>query len=373
MTDRLNVLVTGAAGLVGAEVSARLAAAGHNVIGLVHHHSDLVRNNGRRVRSAAYPAGTGAPPGAVQLIAGDITTGGLGMSDRARAGLSGRLDRIVHCAAITDFGRPAAVYRSVNTDGAAHIVEFARAGRTPLVYVSTAYVCGERGGVATEDQLDVGQRFGNHYEESKLLAEQLVRKASADGLPVTVVRPSIVTGAERTGAIRDLKNLYVVLKLVTEGRVRTLPGHYDACLDLVPVDYVADLIAEATTRFEEAVNRTLHAVGVQLRLRDVSDVLAEFPSFQVPRYVPPSSFDTGQLPSAERLYYERIASLYESYFRRRIRFDDTAAARFSSRRRTTGGVAYLRRLIDYAVQIGYLGRPLPAVPQILASLPGRSD
>jgi thioester reductase-like protein len=355
VTGRLNVLVTGAAGLVGAEVTARLAAAGHDVVGLVHDNTRLMRNNGRQVRSAGYTAGADAPPGAVRLLAGDVTVPGLGLGGQVRAELAGRLARIVHCAAVTDFGRPADVYRRVNADGAAHVVEFAQAGNIPLVHVSTAYVCGERDGVATEDQLDIGQRIGNDYERSKLLAEQIVRKAGAGGLPVAVVRPSIVTGAERTGVIRDLKNVYVMLRLVTEGMARTIPGHYDACLDLVPVDYVADLITEATVRFGEAADRTFHAVGAHLRLRDVSDVLAEFPSFQVPRYVSPSSFDAGQLPRAERSYYERITSLYESYFQRRIRFDDTVAAGFSSRRRVSHGPAYLRRLIDYAVKTGYLG------------------
>jgi nucleoside-diphosphate-sugar epimerase len=368
MTGRLSVLVTGAAGLVGAEVTVRLAAAGHSVIGLVHDNPSIRRNNGRRVRCAGHAPGTGVPPGAVRLLTGDVTVPGLGLGDQVRADLGGRLDRIVHCAAVTDFGRPAGLYRSVNIDGTAHVVEFAQAGKIPLIHVSTAYVCGERDGVATEDQLDVGQRCGNEYEASKLLAEQIVRKASADGLPVTVVRPSIVTGAERTGMIRDLKNIYLVLKLVTEGIARTLPGRYDACIDLVPIDYVADLITEATVRFDAAADRTFHALGAHLRLRDVADVLAEFPSFQVPRYVPPSSFDASQLPPVERCYYQRVTSLYQSYFQRRIRFDDAAAASFSSRRRVGHGPAYLRRLIDYAVQIGYLGDPLPSVPDVLASL-----
>lgn len=348
MTGRLSVLVTGAAGLVGAEVAARLAAAGHDVTGLVHRNASVVRNNGRPLR--------------VRTLDGDVTEPGLGLHGPAR------FDRVVHCAAVTDFGRPAGVYRSVNTDGTARVVEFARAANVPLVHVSTAYVCGERDGVATEDQLDVGQPFGNEYEHSKLLAERFVREAAAGGLPVAVVRPSIVTGAERTGVMRELKNVYLVLKLVTEGLARTLPGHYDACLDLVPVDYAADLVAGVTTRFDQAAGRTFHAVGAHLRLRDISDVLAEFPSFLVPRYVSPSTFDASLLPAAERAYYQRVTSLYTSYFQRRIRFDDTAAAGFSARRRVRGGPAYLRRLIDYAVRTGYLGNPLPAGSDVLAGL-----
>jgi thioester reductase-like protein len=335
MTEHFTAFVTGAGGLVGAEVVARLAGAGHRVIGLVHHNTDLVRNNGRKVAARD-----------LRLVKGDVTEPGLGIP-----ALGEKIDRIVHCAAITDFGRPDEVYRSINLNGTDNVIKFAAAeGGIPLVHVSTAYVCGERDG------------------ESKLRAELLVRKAAADGLPVTVVRPSIVTGDARTGVVRDFKNLYVVLKMITEGKARSLPGHYDASIDLVPVDYVADVIADATQRFAEAEGQTLHAVGTQLRLRDVSDTLAEFPSFHVPNYVAPASFDADRLPGLEKLYYQRILSLYEGYFRRRVQFDDTAAAAFSRRRRPAGGRAYLRKLLDHAVKVGYLGSALPTIPQALAGL-----
>lgn len=53
MKDNLRVLVTGAAGLVGAEVTARLAAAGHEVTALVHHNPVLVRNDGTPLETGA--------------------------------------------------------------------------------------------------------------------------------------------------------------------------------------------------------------------------------------------------------------------------------------------------------------------------------
>ena len=296
----------------------------------------------------------------MRLLAGDVTKPGLGLPPEIQAELTGSLSRIVHTAAVTEFGLPAEVYRRVNVDGTANVVEFARAGGTPLVHVGTAYVCGERDGVVTENELDVGQRLANDYEESKLASELAVRKAGADGLPCAVVRPSIVMGAERTGATREYKHIYVVLKLMTEGKVRTLPGHYDAVLDLVPVDFVADVIAEVTTRFAEAEGHTFHAVGCELRLRDFSDILAEYPSFQVAHFVPPAIFDADLLPRPEQLYYRRILSLYDSYLRRRAHFDSSAADAFVARRRPSSGKAILRRALDYALTTGYLGSAPPA-------------
>lgn len=352
MTDTMTVLVTGASGLVGAETTARLTAAGHTVLALLHHRTGLVRNDGTAL---APGSGTLVP------VAGDITRPGLGLTDGDRH-LVKTADLIVHCAAVTDFGLPEEHYRSINVLGTRHVLALALAGRTPLVHVSTAYICGERDGIAHEDELDVGQPLGNGYERSKLTAETLVHKAAAEGLPVAVVRPSIVTGAARTGRIRDFRTIYPVLKAFTRGLVRSAPGHYDAVLDLVPVDHVADLVAEAALRFADAEGRTLHAVGHELTLRDFSDVLATYPSFKVPRFVPPSVFSASALPDRERPYYDRVIALYDTYFRRRVRFDDTQAAAFGRRRPSARGRTYLRRLLDHCLRTGYLGTPPPGEP-----------
>ncbi|MFK4145263.1 SDR family oxidoreductase [Streptomyces sp. NPDC004065] len=353
MPDTTTVLVTGAGGLLGAEVAARLTARGHTVLALLHRRTGIVRNDG----SPLTPA-----PGTLTPLTGDITRSGLGLDDDARR-LALTADRIVHCAAVTDFGRPAGLYDTVNIRGTRHVLDLARVHRTPLVHVSTAYVCGERDGVAHEDELDVGQRPGNDYERSKLAAEILVREAAARGLPVAVVRPSIITGASRTGRIRDFRTIYPVLKVFTRGLVRTAPGDYGAVLDLVPVDRVAGLVTEAALRFADAEGQTLHAVGHEVTLKDFSDVLAEYPSFRVPRFVPPSAFSAAALPQRERPYYERVIALYGTYFRRRVHFDDARAAAFAGRPSAPRGRTHLRRLLDHCLRAGYLGTPRrPAAP-----------
>ncbi|MFI1016089.1 SDR family oxidoreductase [Streptomyces sp. NPDC020965] len=352
----LRVLVTGAAGLIGAEVTARLAAAGHEVTALVHDNPVLVGNDGTPLDAA------------VGRVRGDVTRPRLGLSDAGYGALAdGGVDRIVHCAAITDFGRPEADYRTVNVDGTARVVELARVSGARLVHVSTAYVCGERDGLILETEPDDDQRPAGAYEASKLRAEMLVRGARADGVRAAVVRPSIVVGDGRTGVVRDYKNIYVVLKLVTEGRVRSIPGQYEARLDLVPVDHVADVTTRITERFDEAAGRTFHAVGAALTLRDFSDVMAEYPSFHVPRFVPPTSFDARRLPPRERPYYERVVALYESYFRRRMTFDDSHTAALGAPR-PGNGQDLLRGLIDHCLDAGYLGAPLADVTDVLTGL-----
>ncbi|WP_433194180.1 SDR family oxidoreductase [Nocardia sp. CA-107356] len=350
-----TVLVTGAAGSVGAEVVARLAAASRPVAAVLHSNSTIVRNDGTLIE-----AGT--------AIAGDVRVPGFGLADGVAADLSERVGTIVHCAATTAFDASAAEYEELNVRGTANAIALARQWDVPLVHVSTAYVCGMRGGTVTEDELEAAQTFGNGYEESKFRAEQLVRAAGKHGLPWVIVRPGIVTGASDTGAIREYKNLYTVVKLMVEGKLRSLPGRYDATLSLAPVDHVADVIAAAVLDFDSAQNRTLHALGRDtLSLREVSDVLAEYPSFEVATFVPEATFSEDDLAPIEREYYRRIGSLYTSYFRRRLVFDTTHAEVLLGQPSPPSGKEYLRLLLDYCLESGYLGIPLPSIEDVLAS------
>ncbi|MFQ6396786.1 SDR family oxidoreductase [Nocardia sp. KC 131] len=354
MSSRDTVLVTGATGLVGAEVVARLAAASRPIAAVLHSNSSIVRNDG-----TVLEAGT--------AVAGDVRARGFGMSERDTADLGERVEVIVHCAATTAFDAPIADYEELNVRGTVNAIALARQWDVPLVYVSTAYVCGMRGGMVTEDELEVGQSFGNGYEDSKFRAEQLVHAAGEEGLGWAIVRPGIVTGNSATGAIREYKNLYTVLKLMVEGKLRSLPGRYDATLSLAPVDHVADVIAAAVLDFDSAHGRTFHALGRDtLSLREISDVLAEYPSFEVATFVPVATFSEDDLDPIEREYYRRIGVLYTSYFQRRLQFDTARADVLLGEPSPPSGQEYLRLLLDYCLESGYLGVALPSIEDVLA-------
>ncbi|NLG54737.1 MAG: NAD-dependent epimerase/dehydratase family protein, partial [Rhodococcus sp.] len=224
------VLVTGAGGLVGAEVVSALIAQGKRVIALVHNNHEIVRSDRTAVPQSPL----------LTTVTGDVCQPQLGLSDADAARIGEQTQSIVHLAATTAFDDSPEHYQNLNIGGSANVVELALQWDVPMVHVSTAYVCGLRSGVVTEDELDVGQKFGTLYEQSKCRAEELVRAAISErGLRACIVRPGIVSGRSDTGAVRDYKNLYIVLKLIVEGKLRSLPGRYDATLSLAPVDHVA--------------------------------------------------------------------------------------------------------------------------------------
>ena len=348
-----HVLLTGASGLVGVEVLSQLIARGDAVSAVVHRNSKFVANDGKPVSGAA-------------VVHGNVRAASFGVLAEELAELGKSVTCVVHCAATTDFGARQIEYDELNVAGTEHAIALAREWTVPLIYVSTAYVCGTRNGTILESDLDAGQTFGNAYEASKFRAEQLLRAAAASGLRTCIVRPGIVTGRAIDGAIREHKNLYTVVKLIVEGKLRSLPGRYDATLSLVPVDYVADVIVGAVVDFDRAVGKTFHAVGNEtISLREISDVLAEYPSFEVAKYVPSSTFSVDDLDRNEREYYQRIGVLYESYFDRRPSFDTTNTRELMGAAPPATGKDYLRTLLDHCLDTGYLGIPLPSIDDVL--------
>lgn len=128
------------------------------------------------------------------------------------------------------------------------------------------------------------------------------------------------------------------------------------------------MIAAVTTDVENWCGSTFHAVGRDsLSLREVSDVLAEYPSFHVATFVPEASFDADDLEPVEREYYLRVGALYTSYFARRVRFGTANAEALLGRPAPESGKEYLRVLLDHCLESGYLSTPLPSIEEVLAA------
>jgi long-chain acyl-CoA synthetase len=244
--ERSGVLLTGATGFLGGEVLARLLERGEEpVYALVRAEDD--EQAAARLRSVVRSLlGSDERSPQAIAVAGDITRPRLGMSDRRRDWLADRVDRVIHCAASVSFTLGLEESRAINVDGTRRVLALAQyaAARGRLdsfVHVSTAYVAGTHPGTFGEDDLDVGQGFRNPYERTKFEAEQLVRERGR-GLPVQVVRPSIVVGDSRSGWTPAFNVLYWPLRAFSRGAYPLMPARRSAPVDVVPVDYVADAI-----------------------------------------------------------------------------------------------------------------------------------
>jgi thioester reductase-like protein len=196
----------------------------------------------------------------VQLLTGDITASQLGMDDEQLEELA-EVSEVWHLAAVYDLTVGEELAHRVNVEGTANVLDFCRSrlGLQRLHYVSTCYVSGEHAGEFREDDLDVGQKFRNHYESTKFEAEMLVRKSMADGLPATIYRPGIVVGDSRTGATQKYDGPYFVAAFLRRQlRVAVVPAvapvdKVRACV--VPRDFVIDAMDELSAS-EASLGRT---------------------------------------------------------------------------------------------------------------------
>ena len=343
----MRVFVTGAAGLIGGEVTRRLVANGHRVTALVHRNPEIRGNDGKAVADHA-------------AIRGDLTLTKLGWSDGEHEAVACDHELIIHCAATTRFDLSDAQYRAVNVEGTARIIELARAGGAALLHVGTAYVCGMRDGPVGEDDPPPETGFANGYEASKAAGEALITHS---GVPYAIVRPSIVVGEHATGVIRQFDAIYAAFKLIATGRVRHMAAHPDATLDFVPLDHVAAGIVAVADQITEADGGRFHLVsGQPVPVQAFAAAIGAYQHFKAPTLVQPERFDAAALPPGKRRLYLRVAGLYSSYFQRAPLFGDRRFRALTGLACPPTDAAYLKRLIDYAIARGFLPKDESSTP-----------
>jgi thioester reductase-like protein len=166
-----------------------------------------------RTAVATLEAGHPQARGRVGLVTGDITVQGLGIEAKRAKELRQSLVQAWHLAAVYDLAVARDVGRRVNVEGTKNVLEFVgRAKRFErLQYVSTAYVSGTARGTFRETDLDVGQGFKNHYEETKFQAEVEVARSKT---PSTIYRPGVVVGDSRTGETAKFDGPYFALRMM---------------------------------------------------------------------------------------------------------------------------------------------------------------
>jgi thioester reductase-like protein len=227
------------------------------------------------------------------------------------------------------FDLPLEEARAINVAGSENVVALARTCThlERLDYVGTAYVAGKRTGIITEDELDQGQDHNNTYEQTKLESEKLMRQAMRD-LPIAVLRPSIVICDSRTGRISRYSAIFRVLRAYCRGQIKMLPGCASTLMDIVPMDYVAD-VADAVGRDPGTAGRCYHLAAGPTRMTPVGEVIAlaaEHFGRERLALVPPAGFDAwvtshaGKLSDDERDLIDEIR-IYQPYLTSSPQFD----------------------------------------------------
>ncbi len=264
--------------------------------------------------------------GRLDLVEGDITVPGLGLA--AGAPRPADVTEIYHLAAAYDLSVDRDLARRVNVDGTRHVLDLAAAcpHLDRLHHVSTCFVSGTAAGLFAEDDLERGQGFHNHYEETKFLAEVAVRDRLRAGLPATIYRPAVVMGDSRTGAKHKYDGLYFVIRWLLKQRgLAVLPVIGDprrAWLNVVPSNFVVDAIAHLSGLAASRGRTYQLADPDPPTIDETIDLLAHSCRRRIVRVPLPlgaARFALDRVPGAERLMGIPAAAL--DYFALGTRYD----------------------------------------------------
>lgn len=209
-----RILITGGSGYFGCLLRDRLRAAGAEV-----RIFDLLDVEDR--------------PADVDLVRGDIRD-----RESVRRACAG-IEVVYHNVAQVPLAKDRALFRSVNCDGTAVLLEAARAaGVRKIVHTSSSAIFG----VPLHNPVDetTAPHPREAYGEAKLAAEELIQAAVREhAMDVTIIRPRTILGHGRLGIFQ------ILFDWVMEGRRIPLLGRGDNIYQFVHADDLADACVRA--------------------------------------------------------------------------------------------------------------------------------
>jgi long-chain acyl-CoA synthetase len=316
-------------------------------------------------------------------VRGDVTSRALGLGSEYEA-LGEHVSEVVHCAATVSFGLSLRLSRATNVAGTERVLRFAklcqqRGGLRRFSHISTAYVAGDHAGCFSEDELELGQRFRNPYEQSKFEAERIVSRWRSR-LPITVMRPSIVVGERDSGWTSSFNVLYWPLRAFAQGAYAALPARRDGPVDVVPVDYVADAVF-ALSQAPETEGGTYHLTAGRYisSVGELVELASEFFGLQRPRLVHPVVYRrvvhpllTLSTTNERRRQALTRSQLYFPYFALNVNYDNrrSRVALRASGIRPSPLRTYFDRLAQFAVAANWGLTPIPRAGAMRTQPPG---
>jgi len=257
--------VTGATGVVGSAVVEKILHSTSDRVALLIRAKSAEELESRRAALLAYcNVPHDAASSRVRVFAGDTSQPRLGMSQTDYESCTGIVTNVIHCAGAVRMNLTIDAARASAVKSCESVLTLGRdvgtvLGVLPKIeFVSTVGVGGRLRGTVPERWINETRGFHNTYEQSKAEAEARVERAIADGMRITVHRPSMVVGNSRTGKVVHFQVFYHLMNFLTGTRTHGfLPDPGKTLLDLVPSDFVAAAILGAADR-DDTVGKILH-------------------------------------------------------------------------------------------------------------------
>ncbi|KAG5327607.1 FACR1 reductase, partial [Pseudoatta argentina] len=204
-------------------------------------------------------------------IKGDVGLSELGLQSEDRDMLIQRVNIVFHSAATVRFDEPLKIAVNLNLVGTDRMLDLCKrmTNLISVIHVSTAYCNADR--LEIEESIYITEmkphtvidmcenldnetlkiiekkligKHPNTYTLTKGLAEQIV-VSKGSGLPIAIVRPSIVCAAYQEpfpGWIDNTCGITGIMTEISRGTVRSIMCNANLVVDVVPVDFVVNAL-----------------------------------------------------------------------------------------------------------------------------------
>ncbi|WP_413173254.1 amino acid adenylation domain-containing protein [Anabaena azotica] len=198
-------------------------------------------------------------------IIGDLSKPLLGLETEKFQQLASTIDIIYHNGAWVHHIYPYSILKPANVLGTQEILRLASQVKTkPVHFISSSGVVAAKVEsvvklVREQDSLNENEFPHNGYCQTKWVAEKLIQTAAERGIPISIYRPSRISGHSQTGVFNRNDFLYkLIIGCVQLGSVPDI----DIRENIVPVDYVSKAIVHLSQQ-EESFGKTFHLVHPQ--------------------------------------------------------------------------------------------------------------
>ena len=264
-----DVLLTGSTGFVGRYL---LLALLERTDARIHC---LVRAPGhdlacRRIRAAMQLTDAKLAEDRLNVIVGDLTLPGLGLSSDVWSLLSNRVSAIYHLAAVVNHVASYDLLRATNVKGTLEVLRLATSGASKAVhFVSSLDIVDAR--VADNVLLcDEPPLHVEPYTSSKWVADQLVAKADARGIPACIYRTGYIGPHSGSGEANPSGWFELYLQAVL--KIRSIPADANAFC-WTPVDLIVDSIC-SLSRDWASLHKAFHLLDHEVTVSPATLVAA---------------------------------------------------------------------------------------------------
>ncbi|MFN3265789.1 MAG: SDR family NAD(P)-dependent oxidoreductase [Deinococcales bacterium] len=222
----MRVLVTGGTGFIGFPLVKHLLEQGAEVV-------VLVRNPQSQIAKKLEQYGA-------TLLPGDVT------NPESCKNAMQHIEVLIHNAGVYEYGVTADAARKmeqVNVQGTKNVLEAAlEAGVQKCVYVSTTIAYGASQNAPRDETYRRSAPYGSYYERTKTQAHRVALEVQQRGLPLTIVCPNAVVGANDHSIFGYMLRFYLL------GLLPPLGWSKNVMLSLVHLEDVVRGIALAAQK-----------------------------------------------------------------------------------------------------------------------------